>query len=183
MMAAVGLGLVLIAVPLYLWRRPRSVVEPVGGEDAQADGGPLDAAPSTVVITEVDAGTNGITLGDARVLECRDPGSRHTPAEACDHLVSFEKSFADAIQQAKDCALPSAGGGTIAYVADVSFSRKRAPVLLTLPRDGRSIKNAKVVAACTTAVKHTLSAASLDGVLHDHTRYKIAISATYPATR
>jgi hypothetical protein len=175
---AAVLVLVLVGVPLYLWRRPRSVADPVGAESAQADGGAPDAA-STVVVTEVDAGPSGVTLGDARILECHDPGTKHTPAEQCDHLPAFEKSLADAIQQGKDCVVPPASG-TITYVADVSFSHKRTPIQISLPRDLRSIKSTKIVQGCSAAVKHTLSAVALDAVPHEHARYKIAVAATYP---
>jgi hypothetical protein len=181
-LAAVLLGLVLIGIPLYLWRRPRSVTPPVAAEDAQVDGGVLDAAPNTVVITEVDAATGGLTLGDARVLECHDPGGKRTPPEQCDHVAAFEKALAAAIQQAKDCVPKSSGGGIVAYVADVSFVRKR-PVSLSLPRDGRSIRNTKVIQGCGAAVRRTLSELSLEGMAHQHARYKVSISVTYPAEK
>jgi hypothetical protein len=176
--AAAVLGVVLFAVPLYLWRRPRSVAEPVVRDDA-ADVPAADLAD--VAAPDDEAGARALSLGDPRILECRDPGSRATPAERCDHLPPFERGFAQAILDAHDCVPAGPAGGTITYVADVAFTRKRAPVLISAPKDGRSVKSYKVVEACVAAVRRGLSAVSIDGLAHAHARYKVAVSATYPA--
>ena len=74
----------------------------------------------------------------------------------------------------------SAGGGTIEYVADVSFSRHRVNVLL--PRAGRSVHDRKAIRACSTAVRGALQGVALEGMEHQHARYKIAVTATYRGT-
>ena len=178
MLAVVLLGLVLVAVPLYLWRRPRSVASSALADASAPDGG-APVAPDTTV--EIDAGIPvGVRLSDARILECHDTGTKKTPAEQCDALPAFSKSFGDAILAAKDCMPPSAGPGSITYMADVSFSRKKSPVNVTLPKDGRSYRGLKTVAGCSAAVKSVMSGMSLEGMPHAHTKYKIAIIATYP---
>jgi hypothetical protein len=179
--AAIVLGLALIAIPLYLWRRPRSETVPVmSSPDASAplsDAGVAAVAPSLSVTPQV-------TVSDAKVMECHDTGSKRTRAEDCDHLAAVEKGFAAAITAGGPC-LPSAnGGGTLVYVLDASFGRKHRPFELLIPRDGRSLKNARGVAAavsaCSAAVKRGLDGLTLEGVPHTHSRYKIAITATYP---
>jgi len=180
MLAVVLLGIVLVAVPLYLWRRPRSVAESVQGDASAPEGGAPDAADTTV---EIDAGAApAIRLSDPRVIECHDTGTKKTPAEQCDPLPAFSKTFADAILAAKDCMPPSAGPGSITYMADVSFSpsRKKSPVNILLPKDGRSYRALKTVAGCAAAVKSVMSGTPLEGMSHAHSRYKIAIIATYP---
>jgi hypothetical protein len=132
MLAVVLLAVVLVALPLYLWRRPRSIADPVAG-----DGGTQDAAlvgrPFESI--EVDASSAlALRLGDARVIECRDSGSKRVPSEQCDALPSFAKGFAEAILAAKDCIPKGVGPGSITYVADVGFSRRRAPVTVALRR-------------------------------------------------
>jgi hypothetical protein len=122
-----------------------------------------------------------LALADARVIECRDPGSKKIPSEQCDALPAFAKSFAEAILAAKDCIPSGAGPGTITYVADVTFSRRRAPVTVALPKDGRSYRGAKVVAACAAAVRAGVTGVPIDKIPHAHARYKIALVATYPA--
>jgi hypothetical protein len=68
----------------------------------------------------------------------------------------------------------------IPFLVDVSFARKRAPVHLMVAKDGRTLKSAKVLAACTAAVKKHLATVSLDGMQHAHARYKIAVNASNP---
>jgi hypothetical protein len=181
MIVAVVLGLVLVAIPLYLWRRPRAETDPVVGSAEAKPAVVLSAAEAGVAFAPIDAGAPpAVALSEVRVSECHDPGPKKTSAEQCDRLPQFEKSFAKAIEDAASCVPSSAGGGTIVYVADVSYARKRSPINLTLPREGRTMKNAKVIAACTAAVKKNLASAQLDGGHHQHSRYKFTITATYP---
>ncbi|HSO39546.1 MAG TPA: hypothetical protein VLT33_43770 [Labilithrix sp.] len=172
MIVALILGLVLVAIPLYLWRRPRADAVAVAGA---GDGG---AAPVAVAPPEVAAADDKPTLGEPKSVLCQDPGPKKTSAEQCDHVVEVEKALAKAIEESASCIPKEAGGGTVVYVADVSFKRKALNV--ATPKDGRSLKNAKAVAACQSAVKTRLSALSLEPIAHTHARYKIAITATYP---
>ena len=190
--AALLLGLVLVAAGLYMWRRPRST-------DSQADD-PSAASPSAAAslgdagiiaaASTVEAGApSGVVLTEPRVLACQDKGSKRTAPDACDRLAPVEKALADAISQAASCvqsgqaaqsgSTASGGGpgGTIEYVADVSFSRHKVGV--SLPRAGRSVHDKKVIRSCASAVRSALAGMALDGVDHQHARYKIAVTATY----
>ncbi len=178
MLVALVLGLVLVAIPLYLWRRPRAE-SPIVTAQADAEAAPLASALDADAGAGDDAG-GPVALGELKVLECHDPGSRHTAPEQCDHLVDFEKLFTKAVQDAASCAPSGQGGGTIPYVADVSFGRKKQPIHLTSTKDGRGLKSAKTVASCVAAVKKNLGAVNLDPMKHDHSRYKISLVATYP---
>lgn len=174
MIVALILGLVLVAIPLYLWRRPRA--ESISVSRAAPSGGVMSTAvqtPPSTADTEAK-----ITLSDARVLSCHDAGPKKTSPEQCDHLPDVEKAFAKAIEELGSCLPKEAGGGTVQYIADVSFKKKSIGV--TAPRDGRTVKNAKAAGACATAVKGRLSAVPLDSLTHQHARYKISIVATYP---
>ena len=180
MIAVVLVGIVLVAVPLYLWRRPRSVTDSPAADGGTQDGAPMEASYATL---EVEAASRpALQLSDVRVVECRDSGSKKIASEQCDALPAFAKALADAVLAAKDCIPQSAGPGTITYVADVGFSRHRAPVTLALPKDGRSYRSTKVVAGCAAAVRAGITGVAVDGIPHAHVRYKIALVATYPAT-
>lgn len=181
MIVALVLGLVLVIIPLYLWRRPRAETEPVSNA---ADGQPavvLTSAEAGAFVGAADSGAPPIAFGEVHVLECHDPGAKKTSPGECDHLVAFDKAFTKAIEDAQSCVPTSAGGGSLVYVADVSFQRKKSPINLALPKEGRTMKNAKVIGACTAAVKKNLAAVQLDAAQqHQHTRYKISVTATYP---
>ena len=177
MLLALLLGVVLVAIPLYLWRRPR-VETPAAA--AIADAAAALASISDAGYAPVDAGApSGVTLSAPSMVECHDPGPRKTPAEQCDHLTTFEQSFARAIEQSAACVPTSAGGGTLPYVADVSFQRKKSPITVSVAKDGRSLRSARAAVLCAAAVKKTLASFDLDPRQHAHTRYKIAITATY----
>jgi hypothetical protein len=169
-------GAALVACGIYLWRRPHGAV------DARA------VAPSTSALAVEDAlrapealldagGPKGVTLSEARILECHDKGSRKTPAEQCDHVVTVEQALVHAISETASCSASSAAGGTIEYVADVSFLRRK--VKISLPRSGRSLHDRRVVEACAVAVREAMDAVPLESADHEHSRYKISVTATY----
>jgi len=185
---ALLLGLVLVATGLYLWRRPRTGPEAAAGGDAVPV---VDAAATQSVLgdggiaaavaAQVEAGAmGGLSLTEPRIVGCHDKGPKKTPAEECDHLQPIEQAFAKAIGDAASCVPGTAGGGTIEYMVDVSFNRKKNAVKLALPKGKSSMKNAKALASCKSAVARGLSDVSVDGVTHGHQRYEIAITATYP---
>jgi hypothetical protein len=179
LVAALLLGLVLVASGLYLWRRPRSG-DASGSDPAAATAAATadDAGVAVTAPTTVDAGSTGagVALSDPRVLACHDRGTKRTAPDQCDHVAPVEQALTSAITQAAAC-VPAAGGGTIEYVADVSFSRHKVSV--SLPRAGRSVRDLKVLRACSSAVRGAMQGVALDGVDHQHARYKIAVTATY----
>jgi hypothetical protein len=175
---ALLLGLVLVASGLYLWRRPSSPSE-TGSDLAAASASAFasDDASAVPDASDVRAPPPVVVLSDARVLGCHDRGLGTTPADECDHLVPMEKALSHVIEHAGTCVPATGSGGTIEYVADVSFSKRR--VRITLPRSGRSVHDRKVIGACAAAVREGMQATSFDGVDHRHARYSIAVTATY----
>ena len=178
LVAALLLGLVLVASGLYLWRRPRSGADATGSDTASAltgadDAGAVATSPSTIDA----AGSSPVALSDPRVIACHDRGSKKTAPDQCDHVERVEQALTSAIEQAAACVPPAGGGGTIEYVADVSFSRHKVSV--SLPRAGRSVRDLKVLRSCSAAVRGSMQGVALDGVDHQHARYKIAVTATY----
>lgn len=176
MIVALILGLVLVAIPLYLWRRPRT-------ESIQASIGFTDAGALPPVTTGSPAATtpDGVQLADPRIVSCHDPGPKKTPPEQCDHVPEIEKPFAQAIQDSAACVAKTDGGGTIVYLLDVTLKAKKLDV--KTPRDGRSLKNPKVATACEKAVKAKLATTiGYDAPKHDHARYRVSITATYPGS-
>jgi hypothetical protein len=143
-------------------------VQDASRDGAQALAPPLDAAPPLPV-----------RVAEARVLECHDKGPAHTPPEQCDHIPAFEKALNDAILANHACVPKDAGAGSIEYVADISFGRRHNPVTIALPRDGRSFQSAKITRDCMAGVRSQLHAFPLAPLQHAHTRYKIAVIATY----
>ncbi len=169
LVVALLLGVVLVAIPLYLWRRPRAHAVPVGALG--------EAEPRSVVLAPPSPPEKTVTLSDPRNLLCQDLGIKKTAPSQCDHLSVVEKAFATAIEESADCLPKDAGGGTIRYVANISFKRKSIDVAPS--KEGSTVKKAAALAVCQSAVRSRLRALSLDSVAHAHARYKIEITATY----
>jgi hypothetical protein len=170
LIVALILGLVLVAIPLYLWRRPRAASVAVV---VPQDGGVMVEPPAPPPEPDV-------TVSEPKA-SCHDPGPKRTPPDQCDHLTDVEKALAKAIEDTASCVPKDLGGGTIVYGADVTLTTKRRTLVVSTPRDGRSIKNAKVISACHNAVKAKMQSVPLEGLKHEHHRYRIHVTATYRA--
>jgi hypothetical protein len=181
LVVATVLGLALLASGLVLWRRPRSSSDGASGDAPESAGGSSTGSGLEDASAQAKVDANHlpatVVLSDARVVGCHDRGPRKTPPEDCDRLVGIERALSHAIEQAASCVPPSLPSATIEYVADVSFSRRT--LRISLPRAARSVRDRKVVGACTAAVREGVAASSLDGVGHEHARYRISITATY----
>lgn len=173
MFVAGFLVLVLIVIPLYLWRRPRAESIPVNVDAPSATGVAAAAAPPPVLEEKV-------VLSEVKTLSCHDPGPKKTAPEQCDHVVELEKALARAIEENASCVPKDAGGGTVIYVADVAFKKKTAVV--TTPKEGRTLRNGKIVAGCEKVVRGALGRLPFDLVKHEHARYRVSVSASYPGS-
>lgn len=173
MIVALILGLVLVAIPLYLWRRPRA--EAITVATGGADAGVLPAVTAATTGTTEDK----LVIGDAKILSCHDPGPKKTAPEQCDHVGDMEKSFAKSIEESASCVPREAGGGTIIYVAEIIFGKKKT-VSVGTPKEGRTLKSAKIATACEKVVKTKLGNMPFDAARHEHAKYRVSITATYP---
>jgi hypothetical protein len=171
MIVALILGLVLVAIPLYLWRRPRAESIAVG--TANGDGGALPA----VTGASTGGDSDKLVIGEAKIMSCHDPGPKKTSPEQCDHVTEFEKAFAKAIEESASCVPKDAGGGTMIYLADVAY--KKRTLSITTPKEGRTLKSSKVAGTCEKAVRNKLNV-NYETIKHEHARYRVTITATYP---
>jgi hypothetical protein len=175
---ALVLGIVLVASGLYLWRRPHAPPDPAAGDPSSAEATAALADEAGIVSGLAEAGAPArVRLSDPHVVACMDRGSGKTPADQCDRLPSIEQALSKAIEQTAACMPATAQAGTIEYVADVSFTRKKLRIVL--PRAGRSVTDRKVVTSCAAAVRSAVQGVSLEGATHTHARYKISLTATY----
>ena len=186
------LGALLIALPLYFFRRSRNA--PIESATTAAEAGPSsDAGAADAAIADAATSTVNVTVGGARVLECHDQGSAKTAPADCDHPATIEAALASAIVASASCAHGEAG--TIGYEVDLSFLRKRNPLEITAPHDERTLKSNRAAKACTVDVKRTLLAvidpdggvphpaivAAMATAPHAHGRYRLLVTATYAA--
>lgn len=166
-------GLILVAVPLYLWRRPQPGSIPLADAavaEAKADGGPI--APVAIV----DAGPPSIKLTPFTTIRCQNPGPGRTPPERCDHITFFEDALSRAVRENGACAPSSPTGGDVSYVMELDFRRKKLNLFAgkssTIKRD-----KTKELIRC---VKRAMPTPDWGTIPHQYAKYKVNVVATYP---
>ncbi|MFT3775616.1 MAG: hypothetical protein QM820_60490 [Minicystis sp.] len=166
-------GLIIFAVPLYLWRRPKP--DPIPTADAAVvDAG---APPAASPIVAFDAGpAGGISLSPFTTIKCEKPGPGKTPPERCDHVTTFEDALARAIRERPDCAPASKTAYTVSYVMETDFRRKKL-TLFTGKSSSIKREKAKELLRC---VKAAMPATDWGSISHQYVRYKVNVVATYP---
>ncbi|MCC6521639.1 MAG: hypothetical protein IT373_03160 [Polyangiaceae bacterium] len=174
-------GLVLVAVPLYLWRRP-GASEPLGSDDAGvADAGAalvVDGAVPYVPLVDASAATPGVKLSEFKRLSCQDPGPGKTPPERCDHITFFEDALARAIRENSLCAPSSKQEFSVSFVLDLDFTKKRKKVYRG-KSSTLSEEKTKELFRCVTRAMPTPDWGTIP---HQHARYVVSVTATYPPT-
>jgi hypothetical protein len=167
-------ALVLAAVPLYLWRPQRESI-PVA-DAAIADAGLADAAPAAPTPPPVvDAGPPPVELAPFQTIKCVAPGPGKTPPERCDRVMYFEDSLARAIRENVACAPQTTAGGTVSFVLDMDFRKKK---LSLLAGKSGTIKGEKAK-GLVRCVKRALPTPDWESIPHQYVKYQISVAATY----
>jgi hypothetical protein len=165
-------GLILVAVPLYLWRRPRPESIPTA-DAAVADAG----APTASPVVAFDAGPpGGITLSPFTTIKCESSGPGKTAPERCDHLTTLEDALSRAIRENASCAPSSKSQYSVSFVMEADFRKKKLS-LFTGKSTTIKRERAKELLRC---VKKAMGNTELGVLPHQHTKYKVNVVATYP---
>jgi len=168
----------LIAVPLYLWRKP-STKAAAGAASASAS---ARAGMSPAVRPPAPAASAAapprLTLGAVQKVRC-GASSAASPNEGtlCDGLGPFEEALKQAIIASEDCAPKAKLKGTINYVLTVDFPRKKLHVFPGASGEWRG-RQARRATAC---VNNALKVADWN-IPHQYRFYAIAVLATYAGT-
>jgi hypothetical protein len=179
---ALVLGFTILAVLLYLLRRP-SGKEHAAGKDGGADAAPGASARPGIIRTKIEESKkeqqqDRVSVGQVQRVKCSAGAHRRgNEGSLCDSLPFFEESLARAIRENADCGPKTGKEGTVNYVLTVDFVDKRVHVF---PGASGTWKGpqAKRAAEC---VKRALPAPQWEAVGHQYRYYMIAIMATYSA--
>jgi hypothetical protein len=169
---AFAIALMLVAVPLYLLRRPAgSALALPADAPAPGFGG--------VMRTELDAGAEvtDVLLGPLQRVRC-GASATQTSGEGglCDALPLLERALRQGIRSNVDCAPRADKEGSINYVLEVDFMSNRLNIFAGQSGTWRGPR-AKKAATCVLRSLPPLPWTDLD---HQHQYYAIAILATYP---
>ncbi len=169
--------LVLVAVPLYLWRRP-SGIENAGTPSASASAALLASVLAQQARLEAGVADERVKLGAVQKVRCSaSPASKGEEGPLCDQLPFFEEALATAIRENVNCAPKVDSAGTINFVLKIDFSKRSIAVF---PGASGSWKGPQAKKA-TTCVKRSLPAVDWTAIPHRHRFYLLAIMASYPA--
>ena len=169
--------LILLAVPLYLWRRP-AAQEDV--PPASSSGAALLAASSlpAAIAPNTPKSDTRVTLSAAQKVKCSaDARLSGQNGALCDSLPYFEEQLQKAIVENVDCAPQTGKSGSVNYVLTIDFTNRKVNVF---PGASGAWKGpqARRAAEC---VERALAAPEWDKVQHQYRYYNIAIMATYQA--
>ncbi len=177
-------GLALIALPLVLWiGPPPSTRTAHASASASASAASTSSAatmkdPNSLVAEASTTGvdTENVKLGKVWISKCEKPGPDRTPPEQCDRQPWFEKALVRAILENTACAPERAGGGTVSVAMKVDFRRRQVKVFAGKSGSIRG-RSAKSLIKC---VKRSVPKPDWESLDHKHTKYIIAVMATYP---
>jgi hypothetical protein len=175
LVVTLAVGLLLLAVPLYLLRRPDSTPDP------------RDVAQTTralgfggVIRDELDAGAHpsDVVLGPLQRVRC-GASAAQTSGEGglCDNLPLLEAALRQAIVGNVDCVARGGKEGSINYVLEADFTQNRLNVFAGKSGQWRGARARKAV----SCVLRSLPPLGWTELPHQHQYYAIAMLATYPA--
>jgi len=165
--------LILIAVPLYLLRRPS------GAPDLQPDAGV--AHLGIVVRAPIDASSEAatrVTLGTIQRVRCGASRAESSlEGGQCDPLPALEAALRESIRESVSCAPRTGKEGSINFVLEVDFPQSRLNVF-----PGQSGKwRGPQARRATLCVMRSFPPVNWAQITHTHDYYAVAVLATYPA--
>lgn len=171
---ALVVALTLVAVPLYLMRRPSAL------RQTPVDAGVPDAtAPisSARVLEAPDAGNppERLRLAPPQRVRCGATPRGGQEGALCDQLVVLEEALAAAIRNTQSCAPKVKQPGTINYVLTVDFTTR---ALHVFPGASGELRGPQARRA-TACVKRAIAKPDWDALRHQYRHYTIAVLATY----
>jgi hypothetical protein len=168
--------MMLIAVPLYLWRKPSTTAStPVPSASASVALGPQAVPKSSAEPAAAPVAEPRVTLGPVQKVRCGSSAAA-APNEGtlCDSLGPFEDALKKAIIETEQCAPKAKTKGSINYVLTIDFPRKKLHVFPGASGEWRG-KQARRAATC---VKSAIKAPDWNAP-HQYRFYALAVLATY----
>lgn len=167
-------GIALIAVPIFFW------VHPEDSFVGRSDVGSADSDKSLSVesakhepLEADDRPKIALKLGDVWIDKCEKPGPGTTAPEQCDRQPWFEQALVRAIRENATCTPQRAG--TMSIVMRVDHTRRLVDVFAGKSGAIRG-KSAENTIAC---IKRSIPDAPWGSLDHEHTKYIIAVMASY----
>jgi hypothetical protein len=178
---AVVSGFSILAVLLYLLRRPTGVEHTGADEPTEPSASASAAPPATVVRTKVETPEKAparVKVGTVQRQRCgSSPKNLASEPGLCDSLPFFEQALVKAVLENPDCAPKQKEEGTISYALSIDFRNHETKLY---PGKSGSWRGPQAKKA-TDCVKRAIPAPTWDTMGHQYRYYLISLVATYPA--
>lgn len=168
------LSLTLLAVPMYLLRRPSGASSP-----STPDAGVM-VFGGEAFHDEPDASTPAaqVLLGPIQRIKCgRSANQIASDGEFCDALPALEEALRNSILGAVDCAPRTGKEGSINFVLEVDFENGRYNLFPGQSGKWRGPQARRTI----QCVLRGFAPVELAAIRHQHNYYALAILAVYPA--
>jgi hypothetical protein len=170
---------ILIAVPLYLLRRPGGKSAAIGSASVALDAGKAPSVPGSAggTTSPLDGGKPPERLRVAAVqhVRCGSTAGGGHEGNVCDSVPFFEEALSKAVRENPDCAPKANEQGTVNYVLTVDFQRKSLHLFPGASGQWRG-KQARRAVNC---VKRAFVSPDWSNTQHQYRFYTIAVLATY----
>lgn len=170
---------ILIAVPLYLLRRPGGKSGTAASASAGLDAGAAPAAPGSAgaQITPLAAvkPPERLRLSPIQHVRCGASANGGHDGNVCESLPFFEEALNKAVRENPDCTPKANESGTINYVLTIDFQRKSLHVFPGASGQWRG----KMARRSVNCVKRSFTAPDWTAIQHQYRFYTIAVLATY----
>ena len=166
--------LILLAVPLYLWRRP-SLQEASPAASQSVAVLSASSLPGQLM-ADAKKPDDRVKLGPVQKVKCSAAARLAGQKGAlCDSVPFFEQQLEKAILENVDCAPKTGKPGSVNFVLSVDFTNRRVNVFPGAS-GGWKGPQARRAAEC---VERSLPAPAWDKLQHQYRYYNIAIMANY----
>jgi len=170
---------ILIAVPLYLLRRPGGKSAAIASASVALDAGaaPVASGSAAAVVSPLDGGKPPERLRVAPVqhVRCGATANGGHEGNVCDSVPFFEEALSKAVRENPDCAPKANEQGTVNYVLTIDFQRKSLHLFPGASGQWRG-KQARRSVNC---VKRAFVSPDFGSTQHQYRFYTIAVLATY----
>ena len=163
----------LIAVPLYLWRKPSTKATQAAASASASSG--MQAELKAPAAAAGAAPAPRLTLGAVQKVRCgATPSASQREGTLCDTLGPFEDALKKAILSSEECAPKAKTKGSINFVLTIDFAHKKLHVFPGASGDWHG----KIARRATSCVSNAVKIADWN-IPHQYRHYAIAVLATY----
>ena len=175
LVVAVVAALTLIAVPLYLMRRPEQRAQVTLDAGVPDAGKPAAPAAEPVVVADAGKPVERLRVGAPQRVRCGATPKGGQEGNLCDQLAPLEEALVKTIKDNESCVPRVKETASINYVLTVDFTKKK---LHLFPGASGDLRGARARRS-TTCVLRALPKPDWDALRHQYRHYAIAVLATY----